>query len=115
MTRHGLCRSREKSCPVSSENRQLDELFPLLQAIDRRRRAGDNFGDNFDKLLFGLEPYLKCFQSSDSCAHCRQPLAFVTQPTAEFDPQSAEYRNTTRLNKLLECIPELQSLGFLLS
>jgi len=109
MTAYGVCRSPEERCGLALSSPEIDRLFELLRVINARALAGGNSAE----LLPHLRQYLRFFQSLDTCAHCQQPLAFVTQPTARLDPNGAEYRHTRRMNELLDAIPVLQNLGVL--
>ena len=108
MPAFGVCQS--EACEWSYLSERVDLLFRRIAAVEAIERM---HADTAGQLPF-LKNFVELFQFSQAtCAKCGGPLYFVTQPTVNLEPGSAEHQRITRLNGLLDAGDKLRAWGIL--
>jgi hypothetical protein len=103
----GVCPSTEERCGLSYQSFALNRLPELIDVIQRRRLDGHDA----DELLPQLSRFVGFFQDAIFCSDCKAPLIKTIRPTADLVRDTEEYRQTTRANKMIEAMHQLQALG----
>jgi hypothetical protein len=108
VTDFGLCSGSEERCGLSFESHGLTPLFDIIRVIEARRLEGHKA----DNLVERLHGYLKFFQDGQFCSNCSSKIT-TTQPTAQLNSGSEEYRRAVRANQALDARDRLQALRVL--